>query len=111
MSTYNPAMQKARLGDVPADMHGLISKKTAQLDGVAVTEVTFAAGAKWSQDLKASAGTELCELPHVALVLAGTLRVALADGSVRFFRYSIKEKTLRALITASGGEVIDTSDF
>lgn len=85
MSTYNPAMQKARLADVPADVHGLISKKTAQLDGVAVTEVTFAAGAKWSQDLKAYAGTELCELPHVALVLAGTLRVALADGSQEDF--------------------------
>ena len=85
MSTYNPAMQKARLADVPADVHGLISKKTAQLDGVAVTEVTFGAGAKWSQDLKADAGTDLCELPHVALVLAGTLRVALSDGQEEEF--------------------------
>ena len=42
MSSYNPAMQKAHLAEVQADTHGLISKKTAELDGVAVTEVTFA---------------------------------------------------------------------
>jgi hypothetical protein len=47
MPTYNPSMQKASIADIPADVHGLISKKTAQLDGVAVTEVTFNAGARW----------------------------------------------------------------
>jgi hypothetical protein len=85
MPTYNPTMQKARMADIPADVHGLISKKTAQLDGVAVTEVTFHQGARWSQDLKAYAGTDLCELPHVALVTAGTLRVLLRDGSQEDF--------------------------
>ena len=89
MPTYNPAMQKARLADVPSDVHGLISKKTAELDGVAVTEVTFQAGARWSNDLKPYAGTDLCELPHVALVTAGALRVVLGDGTwldVRIWR-------------------------
>ena len=85
MPTYNPALQKARLADVPADVHGRISKNTAELDGVAVTEVTFGVGARWSQDLKSYAGTELCELPHVALVTAGTLRVVLGDGSEEDF--------------------------
>jgi hypothetical protein len=56
MPTYNPAMQKGRLADIPADVHGLISKKTAELDGVAVTEVTFQAGARWSQDLRPTPG-------------------------------------------------------
>ncbi len=74
MPTYNPAMQKAHLADLKADTHGLISKKTAELDGVAVTEVTFQAGAQWSKDLKSYAGTDQCELPHVALLTAGTLR-------------------------------------
>jgi quercetin dioxygenase-like cupin family protein len=81
MSTYNPAMQKATLAAVDSDVHGLISKRTAELDGVSVTEVTFAPGARWSNDLKDYAGTELCELPHVAVVLSGTLAVQMADGS------------------------------
>jgi quercetin dioxygenase-like cupin family protein len=85
MPAYNPAMQKAHLADVQADVHRLISKKNAELDGVAVTEVTFQAGARWSKDLSAHAGTELCELPHVALVMAGTLRVVLRDGSQQDF--------------------------
>jgi hypothetical protein len=85
MAAYNPSLQKARLADVEADVHGLISKKTAELDGVAVTEVTFQAGARWSNDLKPFAATELCELPHVALVTAGTLRVVLSDGSQEDF--------------------------
>jgi hypothetical protein len=81
MGTYNPAMQKATLAAVESDVHGLISKRTAALDGVSVTEVTFAPGARWSNDLKEYAGTELCELPHVAVVLSGTLAVQMADGS------------------------------
>ena len=80
MPTYNPAMQKAHLADINPDVHGLISKRTAELDGVAVTEVTSQAGARWSKDLKAYAGTDQCELPHVAVVTAGTLRVVLSDG-------------------------------
>ena len=53
----------------------------AELDGVSVTEVTFGVGARWSQDLKEYAGTESCLLPHVSLVLGGTLRVVSDDGS------------------------------
>ena len=52
MSNYHPAMQKARLADAPQDVHGLISKRTAELEGVSVTEVTFGVGARWSNDLK-----------------------------------------------------------
>jgi len=85
MPTYNPAMQKAHLAGVEADAHGLISKKTAELDGIAVTEVTFQVGAKWSKDLKEYAGTDQCELPHVALVTAETLRVVMKDGSQEDF--------------------------
>lgn len=85
MSGYNPAMQKARLADVPLDVHGLISKRTAELDGVAVTEVTFGVGARWSNDLKDYAGTDLCQLPHVALVTAGTLAVEMTDGTTDEF--------------------------
>lgn len=85
MPAYHPAMQKARLDSIPADAHGLISKRSAELDGVTVTQVTFSPGAKWSNDLKEYAGTSLCELPHVALVTAGTLAVRMADGSEQEF--------------------------
>lgn len=81
MTTYNPTMQKATLAHVESDAHGLISKRTAELDGVSVTEVTFGPGARWSNDLKPFAGTDLCELPHVALVVSGTLAVEMADGA------------------------------
>ncbi|WP_231645181.1 cupin domain-containing protein [Mycolicibacterium mengxianglii] len=78
-------MQKATLADIDSDVHGLISKRTAELEGVAVTEVTFGVGARWSSDLKGYAGTDLCELPHVAYVLTGTLGVGMADGAQETF--------------------------
>lgn len=85
MSTVNQTMQKASLSEIDSDVHGLISKRTAVLDGVAVTQVTFDVGARWSNDLKGYAGTEHCELPHVALVTAGTLAVEMSDGSFETF--------------------------
>lgn len=82
---YNPSMQKVHLEQMPVDDHGLISKRTAELDGVSVTEVTFDVGARWSVDLKDYAGTESCQLPHVALVTRGTLAVQMDDGTVDSF--------------------------
>lgn len=85
MATYHPAMQKARFADIDGDAHGLISKRTAELEGVSVTQVTFDKGARWSNDLKEYAGTDLCELPHVAVVTSGALGVRMADGSEEVF--------------------------
>ena len=51
-STAAPVMQKADLDAVSPDAHGLISKQTAELDGVSVTRVRFDVGARWSNDLK-----------------------------------------------------------
>jgi ethanolamine utilization protein EutQ (cupin superfamily) len=79
------AMQKANLDDTEADVHGHITKESAQLQGVSVTRVTFGPGARWSADLKEYAGTESCELPHVALVLRGRLHVRMDDGSEEEF--------------------------
>jgi hypothetical protein len=71
--SYFPGMQKGNLDSVKADEHGKIKKETIDLKGVSVTRVTFDAGAKWSTDLKGYAGTNSCQLPHVALVLSGTM--------------------------------------
>jgi mannose-6-phosphate isomerase-like protein (cupin superfamily) len=79
------AMQKGNLDAIEPDQHGAISKKTVELDGVSVTEVTFGSGARWSTDLKPYAGTDSCELPHVAVVVSGTLHVAMDDGSEQEF--------------------------
>ncbi|WP_396658530.1 hypothetical protein [Microbacterium sp.] len=80
--TYFPEMQSATLAEIDPAVHGRILKRSASLNGVDVTEVTFRVGAKWSEDLKEYAGTELCELPHVAVVTAGTLAVQMRDGSL-----------------------------
>jgi ethanolamine utilization protein EutQ (cupin superfamily) len=85
MTTFNPAMQKVHLADVTSDAHGLISKRTAELDGLSVTQVTFDRDARWSNDLKDYAGTELCQLPHVALVISGALGVRMANGTEDVF--------------------------
>jgi hypothetical protein len=85
MGHFHPAMQKARIADIESDVHGLISKRTAELDGVSVTQVTFDVGARWSNDLKDYAGTALCQLPHVAVVTGGALGVRMADGSEEVF--------------------------
>jgi hypothetical protein len=89
VSTVTPmalrAMQKADLDAVTPDVHGLISKQTAHLEGVDVTRVRFDPGARWSNDLKSYAGTESCELPHVGLVLSGRLHVVMDDGSEEEF--------------------------
>ena len=83
--SFDPHMQKGNLDAIEADHHGKISKQTVALNGVSVTRVTFDVGAKWSEDLKDYAGTHSCELPHVALVLTGTLRVVMDDGSEEDF--------------------------
>ena len=79
------AMQKANLDSVEPDTHGRIGKQSAELEGVTVTRVTFGPGARWSEDLKSYAGTDSCELPHVALVLEGRLHVVMDDGSEEEF--------------------------
>jgi hypothetical protein len=79
--SYFPGMQKGNLDSAKSDTHGKIKKETVALQGISVTRVTFDVGAKWSSDLKDYAGTDSCKLPHVALVLSGTLRVVMDDGS------------------------------
>jgi mannose-6-phosphate isomerase-like protein (cupin superfamily) len=85
MADFYPKMQKGNLDAASPDKHGRIAKETVELKGVSVTRVTFGVGAKWSEDLKEHAGTHSCELPHVAIVLSGTLRVVMDDGEVEDF--------------------------
>lgn len=79
-------MQKASLRDAAPQAHGRVQKRSVTLDGVTVTEVTFAPGARWTKDVAPAAKTATCAAPHVALVLAGALRVRMDDGSEEEFR-------------------------
>ncbi len=79
-------MQKKNLDSgSEVDEHGRIQKETVTLDRLSVTRVTFGVGARWSEDLKDYAGTESCDLPHVALVQSGCLKVVMDDGSEEEF--------------------------
>ncbi len=79
------SMQKGNLDVADEDVHGRISKQSVTLDTVTVTRVTFGVGARWSEDLKDYAGTDSCELPHVAHVVSGRLQVVMDDGSEEVF--------------------------
>ncbi len=85
MPSYNPRMQKGNLDRATPAVHGRITKQTVELDGVSATKVTFAPGAVWANDLKEYAGTDLCVLPHVAVVTAGTIHIVMEDGSEEDF--------------------------
>ena len=63
------------------DTFGLIKKEEVVLDEVVVHRITFPPNARWSKDAKLIAGTESCELPHVAYVKSGRLHVLMDDGS------------------------------
>lgn len=81
-----PTMQKKNLDNPEeTDVHGKITKESLKLDTVEVTRVTFDVGAQWSEDLKEYAGTETCELPHVALVQSGRIKISMDDGSEEEF--------------------------
>jgi uncharacterized RmlC-like cupin family protein len=75
-------MQRKHLNNPDhVDTFGLIKKEEVVLDGVVVHRVTFQPNARWSEHLKPIAGTESCELPHVAYVRSGRLHVVMDDGS------------------------------
>jgi RNA polymerase sigma factor (sigma-70 family) len=50
-------------------------------------------------------------LPKVGGMFKKGFQAAFADGSVHFLKQTIKEATLRALITCNDGEVIDANDI
>lgn len=51
------------------------------------------------------------ERPGVGGLFGGHFHVAFCDGSVRFMSNKVNTKTLRMLITTSGGEVFDANDI
>jgi hypothetical protein len=87
---------------------GAVGKKITDItDGTSNTimVVEGAKGVIWTKPDDLPFGDDKL-VPLVANPKKGGFNAAICDGSVRFFKNSIKEDTLRALITISGGEVI-----
>ncbi len=54
-----------------------------RLGPVTLGRATYQPGWKWSEHVGPGAGTDLCELEHVGLVLERTVAVAYEDGRVQ----------------------------
>ena len=52
-----------------------------KIGGAEIGRLVFKPGWRWSDSLKALAGTDLCEAPHFQYHIAGTLRIQMADGA------------------------------
>jgi class 3 adenylate cyclase len=51
------------------------------LDDLVFGRTEFQPGWQWSKDVKAIAGTELCQYHHIGYAISGLLRVEMADGT------------------------------
>ncbi|MFN8217267.1 MAG: cupin domain-containing protein [Solirubrobacterales bacterium] len=51
-----------------------------QLAGHTVGEGTFEAGWRWSENVKPIAGTDSCQVSHLAYVLSGSMTIYMDDG-------------------------------
>ena len=52
-----------------------------RLGGLTLGRASYEPGWRWSEHVSPLAGTALCEVEHVGLVVSGSAMVALADGS------------------------------
>ena len=54
-----------------------------ELGPLVIGRATYQPGWKWSEHVGPTAGTPLCEVEHVGLVISGTVAVQMRDGSAR----------------------------
>jgi hypothetical protein len=91
---------------------GVTLKEISAADGTSNTFLVVEAGeaVPWTkpQDLPSDPAKPL---PKLGGRFGGGFFALFADGSVRFIKSTTKEKVLRALITYSGGEEINPSDY
>lgn len=52
-----------------------------EIGGGQVMRLTLQPGWRWSEHVKPTAGTELCEAPHFQYMLSGRLQTQMADGT------------------------------
>ena len=54
-----------------------------RLSGITANRVTFQPGFRWTEHVKPSVGTDLCEIPHTGYVVSGRIGVRMVDGTER----------------------------
>jgi hypothetical protein len=52
-----------------------------KIGGMTIGKASYEPGWKWSKDVSPLAGTPLCEVEHVGMVLAGRAMAAMNDGT------------------------------
>jgi uncharacterized cupin superfamily protein len=55
--------------------------KVVQMAGHTIGLGTFEPGWRWSENVRPIAGTDSCQVPHLAYVLSGHMTVRMDDGS------------------------------
>ena len=55
--------------------------ETVKIGGMTIGRASYEPGWKWSVDVSPLAGTPLCEVEHVGMVLSGSAMAAFADGT------------------------------
>jgi hypothetical protein len=55
--------------------------ETLHFGGRTVTRITYQPGWRWTNDIKPTSGTDLCQVNHFVYVLSGRTHVVMADGS------------------------------
>jgi hypothetical protein len=52
-----------------------------KIGGMTIGRASYEPGWKWSEDVSPLAGTQLCEVEHVGMVIAGRAMAAMRDGT------------------------------
>ena len=61
---------------------GHVVLDVARTGGARVKRMIYPAGFRWSKDMKASVGTDLCMHAHVGFLARGEIHIEYADGCV-----------------------------
>jgi hypothetical protein len=56
--------------------------ETVRIGGMTIGRASYEPGWKWSIHVSPMAGTALCEIEHIGMVLSGHAVAAMADGSI-----------------------------
>lgn len=69
--------------DTPDEQHkaGRGTVDILKLGATTLRRLTFQPGWRWSEDVKPTAKTEMCEIPHINTHISGRLGIKLSDGT------------------------------